>query len=132
MQQDHSPEPEATGAYSVAKQESAAASSRQTSSGQEGQQALLPGDEAQAFWARWQDLQAGFVDSPRQALERANVLVDEVMKRLTETFSEEKKGLESQWASGGDVTTEEMRVVLQHYRSFFERLLLTSSVSQEA
>lgn len=95
-------------------------------SAQDGPHALLPTEEADSFWERWQDVQTSFVDNPRRALEQANALVREVMKRITETFTQEQGSLEGQWASGEDVTTEEMRVVLQRYRSFFERLLLTS------
>ena len=45
------------------------------------------------------------------------------MQRLASSFSEERKHLESQWDSGDDVSTEDLRVALTRYRSFFERLL---------
>jgi hypothetical protein len=102
-----------------------AGGSSEASSLQESLQPLLPPNEAERFWDRWQELQAGFVDNPRESLEQASGVVGEVMKRLTDSFGEEQRSLERQWTSGEDVTTEEMRVVLQHYRSFFERLLLT-------
>ncbi len=72
---------------------------------------------------RWTDVQASFVDEPRQAVKQADGLVAEVMKQLAETFAQERSHLEQQWDHGGDVSTEELRVALRRYRSFFERLL---------
>jgi hypothetical protein len=80
-------------------------------------------DEAGQFRTRWTDIQGAFVDSPRNAVERADSLVAETMKRLAEMFSEERGKLESQWDRGDDVTTEDLRVALQRYRAFFDRLL---------
>ena len=73
--------------------------------------------------ARWSDAQTAFVDSPQQAVKDADALVAELMQQLAETFARERSALEEQWARGEDVTTEELRVVLTRYRSFFERLL---------
>ncbi len=84
---------------------------------------LLPDQETKDLRTRWDTVQVGFVDDPRQAVEQADALVGTVMKRLTETFTEERKKLESQWHSGGDVSTEDLRVALRRYRSFFSRLL---------
>jgi len=72
---------------------------------------------------RWSDIQGGFVDEPRKAVEQADSLVADVMKRLAEGFTAERSGLEKQWGRGDDVTTEDLRVALQRYRSFFDRLL---------
>ncbi len=72
---------------------------------------------------RWSDMQAGFVDEPRRAVEQADALVAEVMKRLAEGFASERATLERQWDRGDNVTTEDLRVALQRYRSFFDRLL---------
>jgi len=72
---------------------------------------------------RWSDIQAGFVDEPRSAVERADALVAEVMRRLAEGFANERGTLEHQWDRGDNVTTEDLRVALQRYRSFFDRLL---------
>jgi hypothetical protein len=73
--------------------------------------------------SRWSDAQTAFVDSPQQAVKDADALVAELMQQLADTFARERSGLEEQWARGEDVTTEELRVVLTRYRSFFERLL---------
>ena len=72
---------------------------------------------------RWTDIQAGFVDEPRHAVEQADSLVAEAIKRLAETFANERNQLEGQWDRGGDVSTEDLRQALQRYRSFFSRLL---------
>lgn len=72
---------------------------------------------------RWGNVQSEFVDEPRQAVEEADKLVATVMQRLAEGFANERSTLEQQWAQGSDVSTEDLRVALQRYRSFFDRLL---------
>lgn len=84
---------------------------------------LFPADQAESFRSRWASVQSGFVDEPRQAVERADSLIAEVMKSLASSFAEERQSLERQWDSGDDVSTEDLRVGLQRYRSFFDRLL---------
>jgi hypothetical protein len=84
---------------------------------------LLAGDEAERFRQRWEALQAGFVDHPRQIVEQAEDLVGELMQELTTGFSDKRSELEQQWDRGGQVSTEELRVTLTRYRSFFNRLL---------
>ena len=84
---------------------------------------LFAGDEADDFRRRWADVQTGFVDEPRQAVERADALVAAAIKRLAESFAQERANLEQQWARGGDVSTEDLRVALKRYRGFFDRLL---------
>ena len=84
---------------------------------------LFRPEEAGQFRTRWTDVQGAFVDSPRSAVERADSLVAETMKRLAEMFSEERAKLEAQWDRGDNVTTEDLRVALQRYRAFFSRLL---------
>lgn len=88
-----------------------------------GQAPLLPTDQTQQFTARWQEIQADFVDEPRESVQQADALVADLMQRLAASFSNERKHLESQWDQGDDVSTEELRVALTRYRSFFERLL---------
>ncbi len=75
------------------------------------------------FRSRWTDIQTGFVDEPRRAVEQADALVAEVIKRLANSFAEERSKLEGQWGRGDDVSTEDLRVSLRRYRSFFDRLL---------
>lgn len=73
--------------------------------------------------ARWQEILAGFVDDPRRAVGDAHQLVGEVMQRMIDGFTKEREKLERQWSTGGDVSTEDLRVCLQNYRAFFARLL---------
>jgi hypothetical protein len=94
-------------------------------SGTEHLEPLLGGDEASDFRTRWESIQTSFVDEPRDSVERADALVAELMKHLAQTFARERETLEQQWAGGGEAGTEELRIALQRYRSFFERLLST-------
>jgi hypothetical protein len=75
------------------------------------------------FNTRWTDIQAGFVDEPRRAVQQADALVSDVINRIANTFTSERAQLVQQWDRGGDVSTEELRQALQRYRSFFSRLL---------
>lgn len=84
---------------------------------------LFEDNEASGFRTQWEAIQAGFVDEPRAAVEQADALVAQVMKRLAESFASERSTLEQQWDKGGELTTEDLRVALKRYRSFFERLL---------
>jgi hypothetical protein len=86
---------------------------------------LMASGDAEGFRARWTDVQTGFVDEPRQAVERADSLVAEVMQHLAKTFADERDRLEHQWARGDDVSTDDLRGAFQRYRWFFERLLAT-------
>ena len=88
-----------------------------------GNAPLFPGGELEGLRARWKEVQTAFVDQPRQAVEEADGLVASAMKRLAEVFADERSGLEEQWDRGGDVSTEDLGVALQKYRSFFDRLL---------
>jgi hypothetical protein len=63
------------------------------------------------------------VDDPRSSVKKADELVATAMKRLAEGFSQQRTGLEQQWDRGEDVSTEDLRLALQKYRSFFQRLL---------
>ena len=84
---------------------------------------LFHDQELGGFRTRWEAIQTGFVDEPRSAVEQADSLVAEMMTKLSETFSRERKALEDQWGRGDNISTEDLRVALKRYRSFFERLL---------
>jgi hypothetical protein len=73
--------------------------------------------------SRWSNVQAQFVDEPRRAVEDADQLVATVMQRLAEGFAKERDSLEKQWDSGETASTEDLRMALQRYRAFFNRLL---------
>ncbi len=84
---------------------------------------LFPNNELQELRTRWTGIQTAFVDEPRRAVEQADGLVAAAMKRLAEVFAEERSKLEQQWDRGDNVSTEDLRLALQRYRSFFQRLL---------
>lgn len=84
---------------------------------------LFREDELQGFRSRWDQVQASFVDEPRQAVEQADGLVANMVKRLAEEFATARTRLEKQWDTGSEVSTEELRQVLRRYRTFFNRLL---------
>ena len=84
---------------------------------------LFANDELNGYRTRWSAIQTGFVDEPRRAVEEADTLVAELMKRLAEVFAEERRGLEANWERSDQVSTEDLRIAMRRYRSFFERLL---------
>lgn len=84
---------------------------------------LFANDELSGYRTRWSAIQTGFVDEPRKAVEEADTFVAEVMKRLAEVFAEERRQLEGQWERADQVSTEDLRIAMRRYRSFFERLL---------
>lgn len=75
------------------------------------------------FNSRWSEIQTGFVDEPRRAVQQADALVSDVINRIADSFGRERTQLEQQWDRGDNVSTEDLRVALQRYRSFFSRLL---------
>jgi len=85
--------------------------------------ALFRDEENRGFHTRWDAIQTGFVDEPRAAVEQADALVGEMLKKLTDVFTAERARLEEQWSRGDNVSTEDLRIALKRYRSFFERLL---------
>src|SRR5450755_2622384 len=84
---------------------------------------LFSESEMGDFRTQWSKVQTGFVDEPRRAVEDADKLVAAVMQRLAEGFANERSALEKQWDRGDNVSTEDLRLALQRYRSFFDRLL---------
>jgi hypothetical protein len=84
---------------------------------------LLPESQGQELHARWEAIQVRFVDDPRNAVEEADALVASTMQQLADGFASAREDLEGQWSRGEDISTEDLRVALQRYRSFFRRLL---------
>jgi hypothetical protein len=85
--------------------------------------ALLSREESDHLRTRWNEIQGKFVDEPRSAVKQADELVSEVIEKITLIFTNEHNSLEGQWNQGIDVSTEDLRKALQHYRSFFNRLV---------
>ncbi|HEY1493312.1 MAG TPA: hypothetical protein VGF49_02160 [Candidatus Solibacter sp.] len=84
---------------------------------------LLPGDFSEEMRTRWETIQTAFVDDPRVSVQHADELVASAIKRLAETFAQERSTLEQQWSTGNDVSTEDLRQALRRYRAFFQRIL---------
>ena len=84
---------------------------------------LFSTEEAINLRLKWDSIQVGFVDEPRRSVQEADSLVAATMKRLAEQFAAERSNLESQWDRGSDISTEDLRIALRRYRSFFGRLL---------
>jgi hypothetical protein len=84
---------------------------------------LFPSNELGEMRNRWDAIQTGFVDEPQKAVREADALVASAMQRLSEVFSNERSKLEQQWNKGDSVSTEDLRLALQRYRSFFHRVL---------
>jgi hypothetical protein len=118
---DSGPSPEATADSSGARDEA-----RGSDAGAEDEiPQLLSEEDEEGFRARWQEVQSKFVDDPRDAVNTADALVADVMQRLAATFADHKQELEGQWNRGEQADTEDLRLALRHYRSFFNRLLVT-------
>lgn len=84
---------------------------------------LFADDDRSGLRSRWDQLQAAFVDDPKQCVEKADDLVSEVVSQLTAGFSDARSRLEAQWSRGEEASTEDLRVTLTRYRDFFQRLL---------
>jgi hypothetical protein len=108
---------------SVAADPAAAAVQASARGVQDGPAPLLDGTQLEATMRRWKDIQAAFVDEPQRAVQDADALVADLMQGLAQVFSAERRHLEAQWSRGGQASTEDLRVSLQRYRSFFQRLL---------
>lgn len=92
-------------------------------SGASARESLFPEHELSSMHSRWADVQAAFVDDPRECVQKADSLVTDLVERLTAGFAEARSRLEEQWAQGEEVSTENLRIALKRYRDFFERLL---------
>ena len=91
----------------------------------ETQTPLLAEGHTEQLTERWEEIQGSFVDRPQEAVKEADALVADLVERVTGTLATERQRLEQQWSRGDDVSTEDLRVALTKYRSFFDRLLTT-------
>jgi len=85
--------------------------------------ALISENEIDGYRQRWMSIQTQFIDSPRDTVSDADGLVAEVIQSLATRFADQRSNLEGQWQNGSEASTEDLRQAMQHYRSFFERLL---------
>lgn len=84
---------------------------------------LFADDDLTELRGRWAAVQAAFVDDPKDCVQKADVLVSDLVDQLTSGFAQARSRLEEQWARGQEASTEDLRLALMHYREFFERLL---------
>src|SRR5271168_4882956 len=84
---------------------------------------LFAQTDAQSFRSRWEQVQSGFVDEPRTAVVKADELVADAIARLADVFAAERTRMEADWDKTDTVSTEDLRLALRRYRSFFGRLL---------
>jgi hypothetical protein len=84
---------------------------------------LFTQEAATDLRARWDMVQRSFVDDPGEAVHAADELVAQVTQSLAETFARQRSTLEEGLGQAEAPTTENLRLALRQYRSFFERLL---------
>jgi hypothetical protein len=88
---------------------------------------LFEEDAARKFRSRWLVIQSKFVDDPGDSVKQADDLVADVIKNVTMNFANRRVSLEKQWNGGDNTSTEDLRIALKQYRSFFDRLLTLES-----
>jgi hypothetical protein len=86
-------------------------------------ESLFGGIDLSGLRSRWDDVQAAFVDDPRDCVQKADHLVSDVVEQLTTGFAQTRSRLEEQWSRGHEASTEDLRLALKRYREFFQRLL---------
>ena len=84
---------------------------------------LFSPDAARDFRASWDAVQIGFVDDPQQAVRKPDELVRQVLETLTQSFSVDRGAADGGTTGAEQATTEQLRMALRRYRSFFQRLL---------
>ncbi|MEZ3179728.1 hypothetical protein KYY02_13865 [Streptomyces pimonensis] len=92
---------------------------------------LLRLDDTDKFTAQLQHAVAGFVDTPRDAVQEADRALQELTERFTEAVTERCRTLRRSWQAGGAdegrtaaaTDTEQLRLALRDYRELAERLL---------
>ena len=84
---------------------------------------LFSPEAANEFRTRWDQVQFSFVDDPKRAVREGDELVAQVMRSLAQSFSQERTRLEQDLGHTDAGSTENLRVALRRYRSFFQRLL---------
>ncbi|MFC6087575.1 hypothetical protein [Sphaerisporangium aureirubrum] len=75
------------------------------------------------FRQRWREVQAGFVDDPRDAVRQADELVDEAVSAVVRR----KQELTDRWKDADQGDTERLRVTLREYRSLLDELVVLTN-----
>jgi hypothetical protein len=98
-----------------------------TDTAEDGLAPLFEAEDAKKFRSRWLAIQSKFVDDPSASVKQADDLVSDVIKSVTMNFSNRRIALENQWNSEDNTSTEDLRMAIKRYRSFFDRLLTLES-----
>ena len=80
-------------------------------------------EDTSSLKTRWNEIQAEFVDNPHKSVEMADEMVVETLQRIEQLFSEKRMILDERWMNQTDISTEDLRVSLQYYHAFLNRLL---------
>lgn len=94
-----------------------------TAAPEEERTAMFTPEEVNQLRPTWDGIQTRFIDEPRKSVEEADALVASTVQRLTDSFARARTDLEARWSKGDQVSTEDLRLALRRYRSFFDRLL---------
>lgn len=89
---------------------------------EDGNAALVTADRAESYSSRWNSVKGEFVDEPRRAVADADALVGELLDELQELFKAQRSDIEK-GLDADETSTEDLRLALRRYRSFFDRLL---------
>jgi hypothetical protein len=81
---------------------------------------LLASLDAGDIRSRFLDIQAGFVDEPRQAVEQAGRFVDDLVQQVIDALQGQRGQLGATVTEG---STEDLRLALRAYRQFVDRLV---------
>ncbi|MEU3506657.1 hypothetical protein ABZ733_01870 [Streptomyces longwoodensis] len=92
---------------------------------------LLPRGASDELAGRLRQTVVEFVDRPKEAVEEADRLLEELANRFTEAVTERRRTLRGAWhtddtgkrGSGSTTDTEQLRLALRDYRELAERLL---------
>ena len=82
--------------------------------------ALLGSLDAGDIRNRFLDIQAGFIDEPRQAVEEAGRFVDDLLRQVADALQQQRGQLAG---ATDEASTEDLRLALRAYRQFVDRLL---------
>jgi hypothetical protein len=82
----------------------------------------LLSNESEELRSRWTSIQAQFVDQPCTSIEQADALIADAIERLSKALGIQQSQLRERWLNHDDVSTEELRLTLQEYRTFLNNL----------
>ena len=111
-----------SGASAGAVSDRSAGSTSSEGTDAEGRERLVPAARAEEYSARWDALKGDFVDEPQRAVTQADQLVGELLDEIQRVFTDQRRELDKGF-DHDRASTEDLRLALRRYRSFFDRLL---------